>query len=229
MRRAHDVNFGDKVTVRGDEQKCVAWVSVEEEEAGAFTVYATARLHAPENERPWLVPTLHVEWGNGGASVEAEFPVVQRLRVPVAASMIRATARLVDTRGRAVTREASCAFSTFIARGGAESVTLHTEWSVVRAPTAILAKGPQRLAGLRGINVGTELRYVMLFDLDRLPTPDDPSAVVVPARPAPDAFDLRFQNVRGFRSGLAWGISRQPLELVTEPEATVRLELEMVL
>jgi hypothetical protein len=229
MRRAHDVNFGDKVTVRGDEQKCVAWVSVGEEEAGAFTVYASARLHAPEDDRPWLVPTMHVEWGNGGASVEAEFPVVQRLRVPVAASMIRATARLVDTRARPVSREASCVFSTFIARGASEAAALHTDWLAVRAPTAILAKGPQRLAALRGINVGNELRYVMLFDLDRLPTPYDPIAVVVPARPVPDSFELRFPHARGFKAGLAWGISRQPLELVTEPDATVRLELEMVL
>ena len=161
-RRARDVNHGDRTPLRGAESKTLAWISVED--AQAFTVYATARVR-PATAR--VVPIVAMEWGHGGASLVGEYPVIRRLRVPVVASMVKLSGRLVDVAtGKAPAATVSAEISAAIVPGS-DGQTLHTtSWIGQTGAEGLAASGPQRVFTVDGYNGGLQRPecWVMVFD-----------------------------------------------------------------
>jgi hypothetical protein len=223
-RRARDVNHGDRTPLRGAESKTLAWISVED--AQAFTVYASARVQ-PATAR--VVPVVAMEWGHGGASLLGEYPVIRRLRVPVVASMVKLSGRLVDVvTGKAPAATVSAEISAAIVPGS-DGQTLHTtSWIGQTGAEGLAASGPQRVFTVDGYNAGAAPVWVMLFDdLARPPNGTEP----VMARPAgtfPRTFRLRASDTRGFARGVYWAASSTPLALTFAAGASLRVDTEVL-
>lgn len=227
-RRESDVNYGDRTRVSGAKAETLAWVSVER--SLPWTIYAAARLTGPAADVARVEPVVAVEWGNGGASVSAEYPVGRRLRVPLVASMIRLTGRLVDfTTGDAAPAGVACEFDAFIAHGVDGLDQPNTRTAVATGSQGLVARGPQRVVGVEGYDGRTSgpVTWLMLFDAVALPPNGTAPVASVPAAPSPHAF--RVTGRRDFRGGVFWAVSASPLILAHEPAALFRVETEILL
>ena len=223
-RRARDVNHGDRTPLRGSESKTLAWISVDE--AQAFTVYASARVQ-PASAR--VVPLIAMEWGHGGASLFGEYPVIRRLRVPVVASMVKLSGRLIDTTtGKAPPSTVTAEVTASIAPGS-DGQTLHTTgWTGQMGAEGLVASGPQRVFTVDGYNAGAALVWLMLFDDVARPPNGTQPEMARPAPPSPRTFRLRASDTRGFSRGVYWAASSTPLLLTFAAGATLRVDTEVL-
>jgi hypothetical protein len=218
------VNHGDRTPLRGSESKTLAWISVED--AQAFTVYASARVQ-PASAR--VVPMITMEWGHGGASLFGEYPVIRRLRVPLVASMVKLSGRLVDvTTGKAPASTVTAEVSATIAPGS-DGQTLHTTaWAGQTGAEGLVARGPQRVFTVDGYNAGSALVWLMLFDDVVRPPNGTPAEMARPAPPSPRTFRLRASDTRGFTRGVYWAASSTALLLTFAAGASLRVDTEVL-
>jgi hypothetical protein len=218
------VNHGDRTLLRGGESKTLAWISVEASQA--FTVYATARIEPPTAN---VVPMVTIEWGHGGASLFGEYAVIKRLRVPVVASMVKLSGRLIDaTTGKPAPSSVSGEITATIAPG-ADGQTLRSTWWVAQSGAeGLAASGQQRVLTLDGYNAGTAPRWVMVFDAVTRPADGTPPVMVRPAPLYPRTFRLRRFDTRGFLRGVYWAASSTPLLLTFDPSASLRVDTELL-
>ena len=223
-RRARDVNHGDRTLLRGGESKTLAWISVEASQA--FTVYASARFEPPTAN---VVPMATIEWGHGGASLLGEYAVIKRLRVPLVASMVKLSGRLVDlTTGKPAASSVSGEITAAIAPG-ADGQTLRSTWWVAQSGAeGLVASGQQRVLTLDGYNAGTAPRWVMVFDDVARPADGTPPVMVRPAPLYPRTFRLRRFDTRGFLRGVYWAASSTPLLLTFDPGTSLRVDTELL-
>ena len=223
-RRTRDVNHGDRTALRGGEPKTLAWISVDA--AQAFTVYATARVEPPTAN---ILPVVTIEWGHGGASLFGEYPVIKRLRVPVVASMVKLSGRLVDvTTGKPAPANVSGEITATIAPG-TDGQTLRATWWVAQSGAeGLVARGQQRVLTLDGYNGGASNAWVMVFDDVTRPADGTPPAMARPAPTYPRTFRLRRFDTRGFVRGVYWAASSTPLLLTFDPSATLRVDAELL-
>ena len=223
-RRTRDVNHGDRTTLRGGEPKTLAWISVDA--AQAFTVYATARVEPPTAN---ILPVVTIEWGHGGASLIGEYPVIKRLRVPVVASMVKLSGRLVDvTTGKPAPANVSGEITATIAPG-TDGQTLRATWWIAQSGAeGLVARGQQRVLTLDGYNGGASNAWIMVFDDVARPADGTPPAMARPAATYPRTFRLRRFDTRGFVRGVYWAASSTPLLLTFDPSATLRVEAELL-
>lgn len=226
-RRDREVNFGDRTKLIGSERQTLASMSVAE--SAPYTVYASARVTAPASLLPFIVPMVTLEWGHGGASVVAEYPIVRRLRVPLAASMIQLEGRLVDTRtGLAPPSTAVAEISAFIARG-TDGETLHNARPIVQTgDRGELAEGPQHVLAIRGYHAGSANLWVMLFDVATVPGNGLEPHFATPAPASPATFVCEPKSPRPFLVGVWWAASSTPLTLTHAAGAQVHLEAEFL-
>jgi hypothetical protein len=223
-RRARDVNHGDRTPLRGSESKTLAWISVEE--AQAFTVYASARVQPASAV---VVPVISMEWGHGGASLFGEYPIVRRLRVPVVASMVKLSGRLLDvTTGKAPASAVTAEISATIAPGS-DGQTLHTTaWTGQTGAEGLVARGPQRVFTVDGYNASASLAWLMLFDDVVRPPNGTRPEMARPAPPSPRTFRLRASDTRAFARGVYWAASSTPLVLTFAAGASLRVDTEVL-
>jgi hypothetical protein len=223
-RRTRDVNHGDRTTLRGGEPKTLAWISVDASQA--FTVYATARVE-PANAN--VVPIVLIEWGHGGASLFGEYPVIKRLRVPVVASMVKLSGRLLDaTTGKPAAANVSGEITATIAPGS-DGQTLRATWWVAQGGAeGLVARGQQRVLTLDGYNGGASNGWIMVFDDVTRPVDGTPPLMARPAATYPRTFRLRRFDTRGFMRGVYWAASSTPLLLTFDPSATMRVDTELL-
>lgn len=223
-RRTRDVNHGDRTALRGSESKTLAWISVDE--AQAFTVYASARVQPASAS---VVPMIAMEWGHGGASLFGEYPIVRRLRVPVVASMVKLSGRLLDTTtGKAPPSTVTAEVSASIAPGS-DGQTLHTtSWTGQTGAEGLVASGPQRVFTVDGYNAGAALVWLMLFDDVVRPPNGTRPEMARPAAPSPRTFRLRASDTRGFTRGVYWAASSTPLLLTFAAGASLRVDTEVL-
>src|SRR5208282_5014968 len=86
-----------------------------------------------------------------------------RLRVPVVASMVKLSGRLVELGGGQVSLSDAADVSAFVAVGS-DGVTLrNTRWLHQIGITGVLARGPQRVMRIEGYNAGGST-FVHIFD-----------------------------------------------------------------
>ena len=85
-RRERDVNWGDRSRLEGRKPQTLAWVSLAE--PSSIVVYAHANIRNGSS-----ICSVSIEWGNCGASVAGEYPVIKRLRVPLVALVPNGNAR----------------------------------------------------------------------------------------------------------------------------------------
>jgi hypothetical protein len=219
-RRERDVNWGDRSRLdgRAGSSQTLAWVSLDE--PSPMTVYAAAGVR-----RGSPLCILTIEWGHGGASVAADYPLLKRLRVPLAASMIKVWGRLISPSGGAAAPTDEVDVSTFIARGVDGEVLRNTRWIHRTGAAGTLAEGPQRLMRVEGYNAGAAT-FVHLFD--GAPAAGAEPALLIPA-PAGRRFVARRFDSQGFLRSVTWGASSSALTYSPDPAAVVRLDAELLL
>jgi hypothetical protein len=217
-RRERDVNWGDRTRLEGRKPQTLAWVSLEE--SSPLVVYAHANVRKGSS-----ICIVTIEWGNGGASVAGEYPVIKRLRVPVVASMVKLSGRLVDPAGGPASAGDAADVSAFIAAGLDGETLRNTRWSRHAGASGVIAKGPQRLMRIEGYNAGGST-FVHVFD-GRPETGAEP-AILVPA-PAGQRFRARRFDSQGFLDSVQWGASSTPLTYTADAGASLRIDAELLL
>ncbi len=220
-RRAREVNWGDRTKLTGSETKTLAWVSVDL--ACPMVLYATASLRGPS---AGVACVVSVEWGHGGASVSQDFPIVHRLRVPLAASMVKVSGRLLDASGNPPLATVTGEVSVVIATGLDGESLRNTQWVFDGGPEGDLWIGPARVMRVEGYNASTADTWLMVFD-GRASNGDAP----VMARPvrAHRAFTISRPDSQAFRTTVSWAASSTPLLLTKDPKARMRVDAELLL
>lgn len=219
-RRAREVNWGDKTRIAGNERKTLAWVSVER--PSPMVVYATATIRGG----PDVAFVVNIEWGHGGASVDQDYPVIHRLRVPLAASMVKVSGRLLDGSGNPPPQSVSGEISVFIAPGSDGDTLRNTRWVSQQGASGTFSDRPERVMRVEGFNAGATNTWVMVFD-GRGENGDFPT-IVAPVRIG-RRFVLRRFDSHGFRSSVLWRASSTPLVLTKDPSASLRIDAELLL
>jgi hypothetical protein len=223
-RRTRDVNHGDRTILRGGEAKTLAWISVDASQA--FTVYATARVQPPTEN---VVAMVTIEWGHGGASLLGEYAVIKRLRVPLVASMVKLSGRLVDAvTGKPAPSSVAGEITAAIAPGADGQTLRATWWAAQSGPEGLAASGQQRVLTVDGYNAGAAPGWIMVFDDVARPADGTPPVMARPAPIFPRAFRLRRFDTRGFLRGVYWAASSTPLLLTFDPNASLRVDTEVL-
>jgi hypothetical protein len=230
--RAEHVNYGDRTPIKADQQKVLANISVNE--AQAFTLYVTVRL---EPETATVVPLVTVEWGNGGASITArEHRVTRRLRVPIVASTVKVSGRLVDSSGAPLSPKSPVTghFVAFLAPGTDGETLRNTRWVSQRGAQGIVSNGPEQILTVEGYTATPSYQgWLMLFDARALPAPGAFPAMAVPvSRGASLASRGRFRlerfDTQGFQFGVRWAASSTPMTFTLDPTADLRVDVEVL-
>jgi hypothetical protein len=217
-RRERDVNWGDRTRLEGRKVQTLAWVSLEE--SCPLVVYAHANIRAGAS-----ICVVTIEWGNGGASVAGEYPVIKRLRVPLVASMVKLSGRLADPSGAPASAADAADVSAFVAVGLDGETLRNTRWIHQTGAAGVIAKGPQRLMRIEGFNAGGAT-FVHIFD--GKPETNAEPAILIPA-PAGRRFRARRFDSHGFVDSVQWGASSSALTYTADPSAKVRVDAELLL
>ncbi|HEY5240914.1 MAG TPA: hypothetical protein VIJ22_05595 [Polyangiaceae bacterium] len=222
--RKSDVNFGDRMTLRGGERKSLANISVAEGQA--FTLYATAEVVAPAAAPP-VFPVVGIEWGHGGASLRArEFRIYRRLRVPVVGSTVSVAGWMVDDQGQPPPKTVLCRMSAFIAPGSDGETLRNTDWISQSGPEGLISSGPEQILTVEGYPAAASAaRWLMLFDAVARPANGAFPDLACPARRAfrRDRFDSQ-----GFRFGVFWAVSSTPITLTFNKNDDLRVDVEVL-
>ena len=222
--RKSDVNFGDRMTLRGGEKKSLANISVAQGQA--FTVYAAAEVVAPAGSAP-VYPVVGVEWGHGGASLRArELRIYRRLRFPIVASTVSVSGWLVDDKGQPPPKTVLCRMAAFIAPGSDGETLRNTNWLSQSGPEGLVSAGPEHVLTVEGYAAGAPApRWLMVFDATARPANGAFPALACPARRAfrRDRFDSQ-----GFRFGVFWAVSSTPITLTFLKTADLRVDVEVL-
>ncbi|MGA2450275.1 MAG: hypothetical protein ABTD50_16495 [Polyangiaceae bacterium] len=242
IRRTRAVNYGDRTTLRpGVSSQQLAWVSAEE--AQAWVVYAQAQVTQPpvDSEFSQVMPFVELEWGHGGASVFATFPVVPGtpvqpgnvLRVPLAASMIKASGVLLDEGGGALdpSTPASAQLSCVIAPGFDGIPQVPTEWIPISGSNAAVTERPSKITHVFGhLITGATPLWIMLLDSTTAPESGTSPVLAAPVGSFPAAFDLTLPNSVPFSQGvwLALSTAADTLELALDASVFVRVERQLL-
>jgi hypothetical protein len=221
-RRDHEVNWGDKTKITGNERKTLAWVSVAVSQA--MTVYATAIARGSGSAGVACV--VNVEWGHGGASIDHDYPIVHRLRVPVVGSMVKIAGRLLDTAGAPPPASVSAEVAVVIAPGVDGETVRNTDWVYSGGADGVLSSGPARVVRLEGYNAGAVDTWVMFCD----GAAQDGDVPII-ARPARmnTTFEVQRFDSQAFRTSLNWYASSTPFLLTRDPRARLRVDAEILL
>jgi hypothetical protein len=220
-RREREVNWGDRTKLAGNERKTLAWVSVAESQS--MIVYAKATLRGPS---AGVACVVNIEWGHGGASVDQDFPVVQRLRVPIAASMVKISGRLADEKGNAPPATVACEVSVVIAPGQDGETLRNTQWVGDAGAAGVIWPGPARVMRLEGYNGGSSDVWIMFSD--GTAGNGDPPVIARPVRVGRTFTVVRFDS-QAFRTSVTWAASSTPLVLTRDPNAQLRVDAELLL
>lgn len=217
-RREHEVNWGDRTRLEGRQSETLAWVSLRE--SLPLIVYAHVNVRRGD-----VVCVVSLEWGHGGASVTSEHAVIQRLRVPLAASMVKISGRLASPDGGTPPPGVAAEVSTFIAIGGDGETLRNTAWFHQTGNAGTIASGAQRVMTIEGFNAGGDT-FLHLFDVKAFATGDEP-VIMIPAR-AGRRFRARRFDSQGFRTGVFWATSSNPLTFDADPSASLRVDVELL-
>jgi hypothetical protein len=218
-RRDRDVNWGDRTRLQGRKTQTLAWVSLEA--SCPLVVYAHANVRSGGS-----ICMVTIEWGNGGASVAGDYPVVKRLRVPLAASMVKLSGRLVHPSTGAPAAAGDVAdVSAFVAAGLDGETLRNTRWLHESGASGVIARGPQRLMRIEGYNAGGAT-FVHVFD--GAPQTGAEPAILIPA-PAGQRFRARRFDSQGFVDSVQWGASSTSLTYAADNAANVRVDAELLL
>jgi hypothetical protein len=218
------VNHGDRTLFRGGESKTLAWISVDD--AQALTVYATARAQPATAN---VLPIVSIEWGHGGASIMTEYVVTKRLRVPLAASMVKLSGRFVDANtGKAPPTTVTGEITATIAPGIDGQTLRNTRWIGQSGAEGLVADGQQRVFTVDGYNAGAAPLWLMLFDAVQRPADGTTPRMARPAGTFPRTFSLRRFDTCAFQRGVYWAASSTPLVLTFDPNATLRVDTELL-
>lgn len=218
--RDREVNWGDKTTLTGNAQKTLAWASVDTSQG--LIVYASARVTGA----PDVVCVANIEWGHGGASLDQDFAIIERLRVPLAASMVKITGRLVDAKGKAPPPNVKCDVSVVIAPGADSETLRNTRWVHQSGAAGVVSNKPERVMRVEGFNAGAADTWLMVFDGKA--EPGAFPAMATPAR-AGRRFLLRRFDSQGFVNFVTWAASSTPLTFTADPRASLRVDTELLL
>ncbi|HEX7666006.1 MAG TPA: hypothetical protein VF407_15875 [Polyangiaceae bacterium] len=221
-RRSREINWGDRTRLTGRESKTLAWVSIEN--ACPMVLYATALIRGAGSENVAVV--ADVEWGHGGASVEQSYPIVHRLRVPLAASMVKVSGRLLDASGSPPPPTVVAEVSVVIAPGMDGQTIRNTEWTQDGGAEGTLSSLPARLLNVEGYNAGSIDTWIMIFD--GLPTTGEVPTIACPVR-VDRSFAIRRPDSQAFRNAVTWAASSSPLVLTKAPSAILRVDAEFLL
>lgn len=223
-RRARDVNHGDRTLFRGGESKTLAWISVDNSQA--LTVYAAARIQ-PTTAK--VIPIVSVEWGHGGASLFSEYAVIKRLRVPLVASMVKLSGRLIDmATGKPAPSSVTGEITATIAPGSDGQTLRTTRWIAQTGAEGIAATGPQRVFTVDGYNASAAACWLMVFDDVQLPANGSTPVLARPAATFPRTFRVRRFDTVGFSRGVYWAASSTPLTLTFDAAAALRVDTELM-
>jgi hypothetical protein len=238
IERSRAVNHGDRTPLRpGAARQQLAWVSVPDSQP--WVVYAQAKVKQPPagGNFPTVVPFVELEWGHGGASVFATFPVIPGnagqpgnvLRVPLAASMVKASGLLLDEGGSVLSPQtpASAQIACVIAPGFDGIPQVPTEWISFSGAAGIVANRPSKLTHLLAYQLtGTGRLWLMLIDSATAPDPGATPIIAAPLGGFPALIDLSFPNGVPFTQGVWLAVSTDPDVLSATPPATVSARLE---
>jgi hypothetical protein len=222
-RREREVNWGDKTKITGGEKKTLAWVSVAE--CRPMIVYATATLRGGA-AAAGVAFVVNVEWGHGGASIDHDYEVVHRLRVPVAASMVRVSGRLLDDGGKAPPATVSGEIAVFIAPGNDGETVRNTRWVHQDGYEDTIVADPARVVRVEGYNAGAVDTWLMVFD--GVGNNGDFPTMARPVR-AGRSFVMRRFDTQAFRTSVTWRASSTPITLTKDPSALMRVDTELLL
>ncbi len=221
--RARAVNFGDKMTARGDARLNLLDVSVPESQP--WTIYVTARI---EPLGALVYPLAQVEWGHGGASITSrEYRIYRRLRIPVVGSTVKVSGRIGVPKGLSLPPGpgVSCRFSAFVALGSDGETLRNTHWISQHGAQGVLSEGPEQIVTVQGYPATVAPRWLMIFDAPTVPPNGAFPAMAVPAR---RAYRLDRFDTQGFRFGVSWAASSSPMTFTFDASADLRVDAEVL-
>ncbi|HEX7664379.1 MAG TPA: hypothetical protein VF407_07715, partial [Polyangiaceae bacterium] len=215
-------NWGDRTRLTGRESKTLAWVSIEK--ACSMVLYATAFIRGAGSDN--VAVLAEVEWGHGGASVSQSYPIVHRLRVPLAASMVKVSGRLIDASGAPPPPTVTADVSLVIAPGMDGQTIRNTEWTADAGADGTLSSSPARILNIEGYNAGASDVWLVIFD--GLPGLGEIPTIACPVR-ADRSFAIRRPDSQAFRNAVTWAASSTPIVLTKSPGALLRVDAEFLL
>jgi hypothetical protein len=220
VRREREVNWGDRTKLVGGKSMTLASVSVEE--SLSLTLYAAATVRGDAG----AACIVTVQWGHGGASVEQSYAVIHRLVVPLAASMVNVSGRLVGADGAPASSSASADVSVAIAPGTDPHAVHNTRWLTSIGASGALTTTPTRAMRVEALNVGKADVWLMLFD--GAPNVGDTPTVVRRAHVG-RTVTIRRPDSQGFRRGLHFGASTSALAYSPPKSASaLRVDAEIL-
>jgi hypothetical protein len=220
IRREREINWGNKSKITGADRATLAWVSVEE--SIALTLYASATVRGD----PGFSCVVTVEWGHGGASVAQSYPVIHRLVVPLAASMVSVSGRLLDVAGHPAPPSVSADVSVILAPGIDPIAVRNTAWISSIGTFGALTTTPTRLVRVEALNVSGAALWLMLFD--GAPNGGERPAIVRRV-PASRTTTVRRPDTQGFRQGIYYAASSSPLTYApTTSTDALRVDAEIL-
>jgi hypothetical protein len=211
VRRGREINWGDRTKIVGADRRTLAWVNIEE--SIAMTLYASATVHGDAS----CACIVDVQWGHGGASLEQAYAVVHRLVVPLAASMVSVSGRLVGRDGKAAPASVSADVSVVLAPGIDTHAIHNTRWLTSIGSEGALTTTPTRVMRVEALNFSAADVWLMLFD--GAPSAGSAPAIVRRA-PVDRTVTIRRPDSHAFREGLHFGASSTALTY--SPIATAR-------
>lgn len=222
-QRKTDVNFGDRSVLRGSAVVPLAQVSLPASQA--LTVCAAVtRLVAPAGAlvSPWVL----IEWGHGGASLQArKYRVDRRLRVPLVGSTVKVSGHLLTAAGQPPPVSVVCHLSAFIGAGSDGQTLRNTTWTSQRGAQGLISGGAEQLMTIEGYPANPAPRWLMVFDAAALPANGTFPAMACPAN---RRFRRRRFDGQGFAFGVYWAASSTPMTLTFDPTAILRVDAEVL-
>ena len=220
--RKHDVNWGDRSVIRGGAVVPLAEISLPQSQALTVCAAVTRITPAAAPVAPWVL----LEWGHGGASLQArDYRVVRRLRVPLVGSTVKASGRLLTSAGKPAPATVVCNLSLFVASGADGQTLRNTTWTSQSGAQGLISGGPEQLMTIEGYPDSPAPRWLMVFDAIALPGNGAFPAMAMPAR---RRFRRRRFDSQGFSFGVYWAASSTPIALTFDPTANLRVDAEVL-
>ena len=152
--------------------------------------------------------------------------MIKRLRVPLVASMVKLSGRLVAPDGSPASATDAADVSAFVATGLDGETLRNTRMAPSDgAQPGAWRAGPQRVMRIEGYNAGGAT-FVHVFD--GKPETNAEPTILIPA-PAGRRFRARRFDSQGFVDSVQWGASSTALTYTADAAANVRVEAELLL
>jgi hypothetical protein len=224
-KRERVANYGDTVTVTGQEKKTA--FDLQKDEGAFLTVIAQVETFSVPQAALGTAdfrPFLHIDWGHGGTVARGDFDITWRQRIPLVASTVQVQVFIAafpfpgKTTTPKVPERAQLKARVFVSEGLDGTRLFPAQWQTqIDQASGVLSATSARLSALRAFNPAlapsgqAQSLFLLLFDNSAAPAAGD-----VPMDGMPLPFNtpefgglatMPLGETRAFVRGISWGVS----------------------